>query len=111
MPAYISQVNNSVGSSAVVEIKNNALFLDEVLGSLKLFTLMLSKMQPIPDSLPKIAETSYSVNDIALSPAIIARLYYNVEYGRPAEFNYDIEKLKEIYSKYGLPWDEVVLSN
>jgi hypothetical protein len=108
MPSFISQSSIAVAQSANVEIRNNIKFLDEVLGGLKVFTLMLSKMQPIPDSVPKLAEAEFSVKDIVLGAAVIIRLYYNHEFGTPPLFQYDEEKLAYLYEKYDLIWNEPV---
>jgi hypothetical protein len=65
-------------------------------------------MQPISDSIPKLAEAEFSVKDIVLGAAVIVRLYYNHEFGTPSLFQYDEEKLAYIYDKYGLLWNEPV---
>jgi hypothetical protein len=108
MPSFLSQSSIAVSQSANIEIRNNIKFLDEVLGGLKVFTLMLSKMQPISDSIPKLAEAEFSVKDIVLGAAVIVRLYYNNEFGTPSLFQYDEDKLAYIYDKFGLIWNEPV---
>jgi hypothetical protein len=108
MPGFLDITQQTLVGSAQGEIVENARFLDELLGSLKIMTLMLSRMQPISDLAAKLASTEYSVDDIQLGGAIIARLYYNNIYGRPANFNYDMKKLREVYEMYDIPWDEAV---
>jgi hypothetical protein len=108
MPSLLNITQQSLVGSARSENQENIRFLDEVFASLKIMTLMMSRMMPIPDVAAKLASTEYSVNDIQLGGAIIARLYYNQIYGRPDRFQYDIEKLKIIYNTFDIPWDEPV---
>jgi hypothetical protein len=108
MPSFLNVTQQALAGSARQENQENIRFMDEALASLKIMTLMLSRMMPIPDTAAKLAQTEYSVEDIRLGGAIIARLYYNQIFGRPPNFQYDIEKLKIIYSTYDLDWDEVV---
>ena len=107
MPSFLNVTQQALAGSARAENMENIRFMDEALASLKIMTLMLSRMMPIPDTAAKLAQTEYSVEDIRLGGAIIARLYYNQIFGRPLNFQYDIEKLKIIYSTYDLQWDEV----
>jgi hypothetical protein len=108
MPSFINIGQQALYSSARQENKENIRFMDEALASLKIMTLMLSRMMPIPDTAAKLAQTEYSVDDIRLGGAILARLYYNQLFGRPAGFKYDLEKLKIVYETFDLVWDEAV---
>jgi hypothetical protein len=108
MPGFLNTAIQSLVGSARSEMVENARFIDEVLASLKIMTLMLAKMQPISDTAAKLASTEYSVEDIQLGGAIIARLYYNQVFGRPPGFNYDIDKLRIIYDTFDITWDEAV---
>ncbi len=108
MPGFLNAATNALANSSQKETSENVRFLDNVLGSLKLMTLMLARMQPIPDSAAKLASTEYSVNDIQLGAAIVARLYYNQIFGIPPGFNYDLNKLHIIYTTYDFEWDEPV---
>jgi hypothetical protein len=110
MPRYLDGEQQSLVGSARSENVENIRFLDEVFASLKIMTLMMSRMMPIPDSAAKLATAEYSVNDIQLGGAIIARLYYNQIFGRPPQFIYDIERLKIIYNTFDIPWDEPVIN-
>jgi hypothetical protein len=106
MPNYLDIGQQALVGSAQNENRENIRFLDEIFASLKIMTLMMSRMMPIPDTAAKLASAEYSVNDIQLGGAIIARLYYNQIYGRPYKFQYELEKLKIIYSTFDIPWDE-----
>ncbi len=108
MPQLLNITQQSLVGSARAENVENIRFLDEVFASLKIMTLMMSRMMPIPDVAAKLASTEYSVNDIQLGGAIIARLYYNQIFGRPDRFQYDLEKLRIIYNTFDIPWDEAV---
>ncbi len=108
MPNYLDITRQTISSKIAHEFVESVRFYDEALASLKLMTLMLSRMMPIPDMAAKLAQTSYSVDDIKLGGAIIARLYYNQIFGRPPKFVYDLTKLKEIYETYDIPYDEPV---
>lgn len=108
MPSYLDLGMQSLVGSARSEIIENIQFLDKTLASMKIMTLMLSRMMPIPDSCAKLASTDYSVSGIQLGGAIIARLYYNQIYGRPEHFKYNIDRLRIIYDTFDLPWDESV---
>lgn len=108
MPGFLNAAMNALANSAQKETTENVRFLENVLGSLKLMTLMLARMQPIPDNAAKLASTEYSVNDIQLGAAIVVRLYYNQIFGIPPGFNYDLSKLHIIYSTYDFVWDEPV---
>jgi hypothetical protein len=108
MPSFLNINTTSLVGSARQENIENIRFLDEVFASLKIMTLMMSRMMPIPDAAAKLASTEYSVDDIQLGGAIITRLYYNQIYGRPPGFNYDLDKLHIISSTFDIPWDEPV---
>ncbi len=108
MPNYLNLTQQSITGTIQNEFIESVRFYDEALASLKLMTLMLSRMMPIPDIAAKLASTSYSVEDIKLGGAIIARLYYNQIYGRPNKFVYDLQKLRYIYETYDIPYDEPV---
>jgi hypothetical protein len=108
MPSYLDVGQQSLVQSIRTENVENIRFLDELFASLKIMTLMMSRMMPIPDIAAKLASTEYSVNDIQLGGAIVARLYYNQIYGRPYKFIYDIEKLRIVYNTFDIPWDEPV---
>ena len=110
MPGFLSLTQNALVGSSRAEVIENVRFLDEVLGSLKIMTLMMSRLQPIPDTAAALAQTEYAVNDVQLGGAIIARLYYNRDFGVPVGFNYEMDKLIFIYNKYDIPWDEPVNS-
>lgn len=108
MPLYLNIGQQSLVQSVRNDNKENLRFLDELFASLKIMTLMMSRMMPIPDIAAKLASTEYSVNDIQLGGAIIARLYYNQIYGRPDKFIYDMNKLRIVYATFDIPWDEPV---
>lgn len=108
MPTFLSPGNQALLGAQQMENQENIRFMDEALASLKIMTLMLSRMMPIPDTAAKLAQTDYSVDDIQLGSAIIARLYYNQLFGRPRAFNYDMAKLKIVYMTYDLPWEEAI---
>ena len=106
--SYLNIQQQALIGSARSENTENVRFLDEIFASLKMMTLMMSRMMPIPDSAAKLASTEYSVSDIQLGGAIVARLYYNQIYGRPERFVYDIDRLRIIYETFDLEWDEAV---
>ena len=108
MPSYLDIGQQSLVQSIRADNVENIRFLDEIFASLKIMTLMMSRMMPIPDIAAKLASTEYSVNDIQLGGAIVARLYYNQIYGRPQKFIYNLDKLRIIYSTFDIPWDEPV---
>ena len=109
MPSsYLDIGQQSLVASARGENVENIRFLDELFASLKIMTLMMSRMMPIPDTAAKLATAEYSVNDIQLGGAIVARLYYNQIFGRPIRFQYDMERLKIVYNTFDIPWDEPV---
>jgi hypothetical protein len=108
MPSLLNITQTALVGSARNENIENIRFLDEVFASLKIMTLMMSRMMPIPDTAAKLASTEYSVNDIQLGNAIIARLYYNQIYSRPIQFQYNLDKLRIVYSTFDLTWDEPV---
>jgi hypothetical protein len=108
MPSLLNITQNALVSGSRKEMLENVRFLDEVLGSLKIMTLMMSRLQPIPDSAANLAQAEYTVGDVQLGGAIIARLYYNQLYGVPDGFQYNMTKLIYVYNTYDIPWDEPV---
>jgi hypothetical protein len=108
MPSFLNIGQQSLIGSARSENLENVRFLDEVFASLKIMTLMMSRMMPIPDAAAKLASTEYSVEDIMLGGPIITRLYYNQIYGRPPGFQYDIDKLRIVAATFDIPWEEPV---
>ena len=108
MPNYLDLTRQTLSTKVNSEFVESVRFYDEALASLKLMTLMFSRMMPIPDLAAKLAQASYSVEDIKLGGAIIARLYYNQIFGRPPKFVYDLMKLREVYETYDIPYDEPV---
>ena len=108
MPSFLNITSQALIGSARGENIENIRFMDELFASLKIMTLMMSRMMPIPDSAAKLATTEYSVDDIQLGGSIIARLYYNQIYGRPSGFLYDIDKLRIITATFDLNWEEPV---
>ena len=108
MPSYLNLGQQSLIGSARNEVIENIRFLDEVFASMKMMTLLMSRLIPKPELATKLASTEYSVKGIELGGAILARLYYNQVYGRPPLFKYNIDRLRIIYNTFDIPWDEPV---
>ena len=108
MPQYINYSANRCASCIKKNAKQELGFLKNTLVSLKVITLMLAKFKKAAESTVRLPEVNLVMSDINLPSATIARLFYVHEYGTPHEFNYDFDKLADIYIKYKLPWDEEI---